>query len=158
MPASGRPPVKTVRNQVDADGSSSVFASICSPTSSLQKKNCREQILQYFFTPEMSNYEVEQMRVYLVKIFADTGLSFRLVERQSFRRFVENIRTRSSKHIPGRTTLSGPLLEKRGEIAELAMLDHIKKHLDNGHNSGFVSDRWKDASKKHVDGLILALG
>ena len=65
MPARGRPPVETVRNQVDASGLSLVFASICSP-SSLQKPNYREQVLQSFFTPEMSNYEVEQMQVYLV--------------------------------------------------------------------------------------------
>ena len=45
-----------------------------------------------------------------------------------------------------------------GEIAELAMLEHIKENLDGGRNTGFVSDRWKDASKKHVDGLILTLG
>ena len=116
MPTIGRPKVETARNKVDATGSSLVFASICSPTSSLQKKNCREQILQYFFTPEMSNYEVEQMRVYLVEIFDDAGLSFRLVERQSFRRFVEKICHGASNHLPGCTILSGPLLEKRGEI------------------------------------------
>ena len=68
MPASGQPPVENVSNQVDADGSSSVFASIFSP-SSLQNPNYRKQVLQYFFTLEMSNYEIEQMRVYLVKIF-----------------------------------------------------------------------------------------
>ena len=88
----------------------------------------------------MSNYEVEQMRVYLVDIFSDAGLSFRLVERQYFRRFVEKIRPGASKHIPGCTTLSGPLLEKRGEIAELAILEHIKENLDDGCNAGFVSD------------------
>ena len=157
MPASGRPPVETVSNQVDADGSSSVFASICSP-SSLQKPNYREQVLQSFFTPEISNYEVEQVQVYLVELFADAGLYFRLVERQSFRRFVEKIYPGASKHLPGRTTLSGPLLEKRGEISELAMLAHIKEQLDDGRNAGFVSDGWKYASKKHVDGLILTLG
>ena len=80
------------------------------------------------------------------------------MERQSFRRFVENIRPGASKHIPGRTTMSGPLLEKRGDIAELEMLEHIKEHLDDGRNAGFVSEGWKDASKKHVDGLILTLG
>ena len=80
------------------------------------------------------------MRVYLVELFSDAGLSFRLVEHQSFRRFVENIRPGASKHLPGRTTLSGILLEKRVEIAELAMLDHIKEHLDDGCNTGFVSD------------------
>ena len=147
MPASGRPPVETVRVQVDAAGSSLVFASICS-SSSLQNPNYREQVLQSFFTPEMSNYEVEQMRVYLVEIFADAGLSFRLVERQSFRRFVENILPVASKHLPGCTTLSGPLLEKRGETAELAMLEHIKEHLGDGRNAGFVSDRWKDSFKE----------
>ena len=131
--------------------------SICSP-SSLKKPNYREQVLQSFFTPEMSNYEVDQMRVYLVNIFADAGLSFCLVERQSFRRFVENIRPGASKDLPGRTTLSGTLLEKRRGIAELAMLEHIKEHLDDGRNAGFVSDGWKDASKKHVDGLIMTLG
>ena len=96
MPASGRPPVDTVSVQVDAAGSSSVFASICS-LSSLQKSNYCEQVLPSFFTPEMSNYEVEQMRVYLVEIFADAGLSFCLVERQSFRRFVEKIRLGASR-------------------------------------------------------------
>ena len=80
------------------------------------------------------------------------------MERQSFRLFVENIRPGASKHLPGCTTLYGPLLEKRGEIAELAMLEHIKEYLDNGRNAGFVSDRWKYASKKHVDVLILTLG
>ena len=112
-------------NQVDAAGSSSVFAFICS-SSSLQNPNYREQVLPSFFTPEMSNYEVEQMRFYLVDIFLDAGLSFRLVKRQSSRQFVEYIRPGASKHLPGRTTLSGPLLENRGEIAELAMLEHIK--------------------------------
>ena len=67
MPASGQPPVETVINQVDSAGLYSVFASICSP-SFLQNPNYREQVLQSFFTPEMSNYEVEQMRVYLNKI------------------------------------------------------------------------------------------
>ena len=38
MPASGRPPVEAVSNQVDDDGLSLVFASIFSP-SSLQKAN-----------------------------------------------------------------------------------------------------------------------
>ena len=38
------------------------------------------------------------------------------------------------------------------------MLEHIKEHLDDGCNAGFVSDGWKDASKKHVGGLILNLG
>ena len=80
------------------------------------------------------------------------------MERQSFRRFVENILPGSSKHLPGCTTLYGPLLEKRGEIAELAMLEHIKEHLEDICNAGFVSDEWKDASKKHVDCLILTLG
>ena len=98
------------------------------------------------------------MRVYLAKIFAIAGLSFRLVERQSFRRFVENICPGASKHLPGRTTLYGPLLEKRGEIAEMAMLEHIKEHLDDGRNAGFLSYGWKDTSKMHVDGLILNLG
>ena len=109
MPASGRPPVETLSNQVDAAGSFLVFASIFS-LSSLQKPNYREQVLQYFFTPEMSNYEVEQMQVYLVELSGDAGLSFCLVERQSFRRFVEKIRPEASKHLPGCTTLSGPLL------------------------------------------------
>ena len=98
------------------------------------------------------------MCVYLVDLFANTGLSFRLVERQSFRRFVEKILPRDSKHLPGRTTLYGPLIEKRGYIAELAMLEHIKEHLDDGRNAGFAYDGWKDESKKHVDGLILTLG
>ena len=80
------------------------------------------------------------MRVYLVELFADAGLSFRLVDCQSFRRFVEKILPGSSKHLPGCTTLSGPLLENRGETAELAMLEHIKEHLDDGRNAGFVSD------------------
>ena len=53
MPASGRPPVGTVRNQVDAAGSSLVFASIFSP-SSLQNPNYREQVLQSFFTPAIT--------------------------------------------------------------------------------------------------------
>ena len=83
--------------------------------------------MQSFFTPEMSNYEVEHMRVYLVELFSDAGLSFSLVERQSFRRFVENIFPGASKHFPGCITLSGPLLENRGEIAQLAMLEHIKE-------------------------------
>ena len=60
MPNIGQPPVETVSNQVDAAGSSLLFASIFS-LSSLQKPNYREQVLQSFFTPEMSNYEVEQM-------------------------------------------------------------------------------------------------
>ena len=157
MPASGRPPVETVSVQVDDDGLSLVFASISSP-SSLKKPNYREQVLQSFFTPEMSNYEVEQMRVYLVEIFANTGLSFRIVERQSLTRFVEEIRPGASKNLPGLTTLSGPLLEKRGEISELVMLEQIKEHLNDGRNAGFVSDGWKDASKKHVNVLILTLG
>ena len=38
------------------------------------------------------------------------------------------------------------------------MLEHIKEHLDDGCNAGFVSDGWKYASKKHVDGIILTLG
>ena len=38
------------------------------------------------------------------------------------------------------------------------MLEHIKEHLDDGRNAGFMSDGWKDASNKHVDGLILTLG
>ena len=80
------------------------------------------------------------MRVYLVELFFDADLSFRLVERQSFRWFVENIRPGASKHLPGRTTLYGPLLEKRGEIAELEMLEHIKEHLDDGRNAGFMFD------------------
>ena len=109
MPASGLPPVDTVSNQVDSAGSILVFASICSP-SSLQKPKYREQVLQSFFTPEISNYEVEQMRVYLVVLFANSGLSFRLLECQSFRRFVEKISPGASKHLPGRTTLSGTLL------------------------------------------------
>ena len=50
IPASGRPPVETVSVQVGAAGSSSVFASICSP-SSLKKSNYRDQVLQSFFTP-----------------------------------------------------------------------------------------------------------
>ena len=78
MPTSGRPPVETVRNQVDAAELSSVFAYIFSP-SSLQKPNYCEQVLKSFFTPEMPNYLVEQMQVYLVELFADPGLSFRLV-------------------------------------------------------------------------------
>ena len=86
------------------------------------------------------------MQVYIVELFADAGLSFRLVERQYFRRFVEKIRPGASKHLPGCTTLSRPLLEKRREIAELAMLDHIKEHLDDGCNAGFVSYGWKDTS------------
>ena len=97
------------------------------------------------------------MRVYLVNIFADADLSFRLVERQYFRRFVKKIRPRASKNLPGRTTLSGTLLEKRGETAELAMLEHIKEHLDDGCNADFVSDGRKYASKKHMKGLILTL-
>ena len=157
MSANGQPPVQIVSNQVDAAGSTSVFASICSP-SSLQKPNYREQVLQYFFTPEMSNYEVEQMRVYLVDIFADAGFSFLLLELQYFRRFVEKIRPGASKNLPGRTTLSGPFLEKRGETEELTMLEHIKEHLNDGRNAGCVSDRRKDASKKNVDGLIPTLG
>ena len=80
------------------------------------------------------------------------------MERQSFIRFVEKIRPGASKHLPGRTTLHGPLLEKRGEISELAILEHIKENLDNGCNAGFVSDGWKDESKKHLYGLILTLG
>ena len=80
------------------------------------------------------------------------------MERQSFRRFVEKIRPGASNHLPGCTTLSGTLLEKRGGIAELEMLEHIKEHLDDGRNAGFMSDGWKYASKKHVDGLILTLG
>ena len=115
--------METVSVQVDDAVSSSVFASICSP-SSLQKQNYREQVLQYFFTPEMSNDEVEQMQVYLVDIFDDAGLSFSFVECQYFRQFVEQIRTGASKHLLGRTTLSRPLIEKREEIAELAMLEH----------------------------------
>ena len=112
MPASGRPPVETVSNQVDATGSYSVFASICSP-SSLQKPKYRGQVLQSFFTTEMSDDEVQQMQVHLVKLFADAGFFFRLVECQSFRLFVETIFPGASKHLPGCTTLSGPLLEKR---------------------------------------------
>ena len=80
------------------------------------------------------------------------------MERQYFRQYVEKIRPGSSKHIPGRTTLSVPFIEKRGGIAELAMLDHIKEHLNYGRNASFVSDGWKYASKKHMDGLILTLG
>ena len=98
------------------------------------------------------------MRVYIVDIFANAGLSFRPVERQSFIRYVEKIRPGNSKHLPGCTTLSRPLLEKRREIAELAMLDHIKEHLNYGRNASFVSDGWKYASNKHVDVLILTLG
>ena len=67
MPASGQPPVESVSVQVDAAGLSLVFVSVCS-LSSLQKPNYREQVLQFFFTPEISNYEVEHMRVYLVEI------------------------------------------------------------------------------------------
>ena len=80
------------------------------------------------------------------------------MERQSVRWFVEKIRPGASNPLPGCTTLSGTLLEKRGKIAELAMLEHIKEHLDDVCNAGFVSDGWKDASKKHVDVLILTLG
>ena len=88
------------------------------------------------------------MQVYLVELFADAGLSFSLVKRQSFGRFIEKLRPGASKHLPGCTTLSGTLLEKRGEISELAMLEHIKEHLEDGCNDGFVSDGWKDALKE----------
>ena len=80
------------------------------------------------------------------------------MELQPFRRFVENILPGASNNLPGHTTLSGPLLEKRGEIEDLTMLEHIKEQLEDGHNAGFVSDGWKDAPKKHMDGLILTFG
>ena len=72
------------------------------------------------------------------------------MEIQSFRRFVEKIRPGASKYLPGHKTQYGPLLEKRGEIEKLAMLEHIKEHMDDGRNAVFVSDGWKYASKKHV--------
>ena len=40
----------------------------------------------------------------------------------------------------------------------MEILKHIKEHLDDGRNTSFVSDGWKYASKKHVDGLIMNLG
>ena len=101
--------------------------------------------------------QVAEMHTFLIEMLVDCAIPFRVVDRESFRQFIEKIRPNASSQLPSRSKVKD-LLITAAASAQVQVNACIEEELRKGHRAGMVVDTWSNVNKIHVEGVLITLG
>lgn len=115
-----------------------------------------QTILDNYFIRPLSKEDTKKATSLLVEFVVDSALSFRMVNKPSFLRFVDALRPMYSSSLLKRTKLKRLVTDRAG-VALTEMHGVISSMEKIGHRVGMVIDGWESTSKEHVNGVVLAV-
>jgi hypothetical protein len=110
------------------------------------------------FTRMLNQAELKVMEKLLLEMIVDCAMPFSVVERGTFRRFVDSLRPAVSTQLPRRTKVKETLLANAAKEADEAFVIQTQAAFSLGHRAGLVVDAWSNVNKVHIEGVILTLG
>ena len=120
------------------------------------KPKKQQSILSHFPAP-LTTSQVADLNVLLIEMFVDCAIPFRVVDRPSFKMFMEKIRPKASLQLPSRTKVC-QLLCSAASTAQISFGGEIDEELKKGHRAGMVVDTWSNVNKIHIEGVLITLG
>ena len=92
----------------------------------------------------LSPAEKKIMEKFLIELIADCAMPLSIVERGSFKRFVNSMRLVGSENLPGRTKVREKLLPVAAASVKEEMDANVAIALENGHRAGMIVDTWSN--------------
>lgn len=97
-----------------------------------------------------------QFQQLLLEMTVSMALPFRWIERAEARRVFQFLRPAILPSLPSRRQLSDVILPQRAAIARENSLREISEQRERGVHIGLSCDGWKNVSRQHVLGVIIA--
>mmetsp|Transcript_23254 Transcript_23254/g.35204 ORF Transcript_23254/g.35204 Transcript_23254/m.35204 type:complete len:509 (+) Transcript_23254:767-2293(+) len=129
-----------------------------SVTSSGTNKRRQQNDIRLYVHQALSADELEITNKYLLELIVDAGLPFSFVERPSFFRFVNSIRSMTAEQLPSRKKLRNILLPKVAELVKNHFETNAKNKIEKGHCGGLILDGYKNVSGQHIESIIVSVG